>query len=242
MYVLQSEFYEALSNLKEKTGPVALGGIINPESLIRFYALGIFPWNSEGEPLMWYSPDPRMLVKPADVRISKSLRKVIHNQIFECKFDQDFESVIDYCAHVKRKDGHGTWITRDIRSAFIELHKLGLAHSVETYRNEKLVGGLYGLSLGRVFFGESMFHLEPDASKVAFYYLVNFLINNNFDLIDAQQETPYLASFGAKTIPRNSFLEMLEQSVQKTTLKGNWGGKIEEIQLIEIKNKEFTNE
>jgi leucyl/phenylalanyl-tRNA--protein transferase len=242
MYVLQSDFYQALSNLEEKAGPVAIGGVINPESLIRFYALGIFPWNSERETLMWYSPDPRMVVKPIDVKISKNLRKVIHNQIFECKFDLDFESVIDHCANVKRKEGNGTWITKDIRKSFIELHQRGLVHSVETYRNENLVGGLYGLSLGRVFFGESMFHLEADASKVAFYNLVNFLINNNFDLIDAQQETPYLASFGAKAIPRKSFLEILEPSVQKTTLIGNWGGNFEEIKMIEIINKENTNE
>jgi leucyl/phenylalanyl-tRNA--protein transferase len=242
MYVLQSDFYQALSNLEEKSGPVAIGGVLNPESLIRFYALGIFPWNSEGESLMWYSPDPRMVVRPVDVKISKNLHKVIHNQIFECKFDHDFESVIDHCANVKRKEGNGTWITKDIRKSFIELHQRGLVHSVETYRNAQMVGGLYGLSLGRVFFGESMFHLEPDASKVAFYNLVNFLINNDFDLIDAQQETPYLASLGAKAIPRKDFLEILEPSVQKTTLKGKWGGNFEEIKMIEIINKENTNE
>lgn len=242
MYVLQSDFYHALSNLEEKSGPVAIGGTLNTESLIRFYALGLFPWNSEGEPVMWYSPDPRMVVKPRDVKFSKNLNKVVHNQIFECKFDHDFESVIDHCAKVKRKGENGTWITNDVKKSFLELHQLGLVHSVETYRNSQLIGGLYGLSLGKVFFGESMFHLEPDASKIAFYNLVNFLIHNNFDLIDAQQETPYLASFGAKAIPRKQFLEILEVSVQKPTLKGNWGGLSEEIKLLEIINKENTNE
>ncbi len=235
MYILQSSEYEQIKRIDQENGLVGYGGSLSPDVLIRMYALGVFPWNNETEPLMWYSPDPRMLVAPEEVYFSKQIMRHIDKDHFECRFDSAFEMVIDHCASVKRKGQEETWITPPLRQTFVSLHRSGLAHSVEIYLSDKLVGGLYGLSLGKVFFGESMFHLVPDASKVAFYHLTMFLRLHHFSMIDAQQETPYLAGFGAKAIPKRQFLERLKEAVQKPTLKGNWGADLNEIQLISIK-------
>ncbi len=202
--------------------PLAAGGDLSPERLIFAYSLGIFPWYSEGEPILWWSPDPRMVLFPDDLKVSRSLKKVLKNKGFEIKFDTNFEEVIKNCASVPRPGQEGTWLTDEMIEAYINLHKLGFAHSVETYLDGKLVGGLYGVSLGGVFFGESMFHLVSDASKVAFVHLVKKLKSLDFDMIDCQQSTPHMAKFGAKEIPRNKFLEILNKSLKKPTLKGNW--------------------
>ncbi len=234
MFSLKKEHFDEIALYAEKDGPAAIGGAINTHSIIKAYSLGLFPWNNENEDIMWYSPDPRMVLKPQQALFSKSLLKSIKKQEFEVQFDTDFKSVITHCSKVKRDGQYGTWITKAVKKTFIELHLLGLAHSVEVYQHGKIVGGLYGLSLGKTFFGESMFHLLPNASKTAFYHLVEFLNSNNFDLIDAQQETPYLASFGAKPIPRMDFIEILKESVQKTTLVGNWNNSFIETKLIDI--------
>jgi leucyl/phenylalanyl-tRNA---protein transferase len=204
-------------------GLLAIGGDLKPERLIKAYSEGIFPWYEEDQPILWWSPDPRLILKPDDVYVSKSLKKAIREKHFEISFDAHFEAVIDACANTLREGSEGTWITPELSSAFIELHKMGLAHSVEAIKDGKLVGGLYGLSLGTAFFGESMFHTEKDASKVAFVYLVDFLRANGFELIDAQQDTPHLRSFGAKTIARSSFLEILKTIIANPSLVGNWG-------------------
>jgi len=222
-FTLNNEYYNAIAQIEVKEGPIAIGGEISVTSLLNAYSLGLFPWSTEDEPVMWYSPDPRMVLHPAEAIFSKSLLKSIRNNAFQVKFDTDFESVINNCATVERGGETGTWITNAVKNTFIELHKLGLAHSIETYKDNIMVGGLYGLSLGRIFFGESMFHILPNASKTAFYFLIDFLKSNNFDLIDAQQETPYLASFGAKAIPRAGFMEILKDSIQKPSLIGQWG-------------------
>ncbi len=201
--------------------PLAFGGDLSPERLLFAYSLGIFPWYSEGEPIMWWSPDPRMVLFPQDLKISRSLKKVLKK--FDVSFDREFERVIKMCASVKRKGQEGTWITPEMVDAYIRLHKLGYAHSVEVYLNGELVGGLYGVSIGRTFFGESMFHTVSNASKVGFVHLVERLKSWNFDIIDCQQSTPHMAKFGAVDISRKKFLDILKKSVKKPSIVGNWG-------------------
>jgi len=205
--------------------PLAIGGDLSPERLIFAYSSGIFPWYSEGEPIMWWSPDPRMVLFPENLKVSRSLRKVIKNKGFEVRFDTDFERVINMCASVKRPGQEGTWITDEMKKAYIELHNLGYAHSVETYLDGKLVGGLYGVSIGKTFFGESMFYTVSDASKVAFVKLVEKLREWDFDMIDCQQSTPHMERFGAVEIPRKKFLEILKKSVKKKDFVGKWTGR-----------------
>ena len=195
--------------------PLAIGGDLSPERLIFAYSLGIFPWYSEGEPILWWSPDPRMVLFPDELKISRSLKKVLKNKGFEVKFNTAFEEVIKNCATVKRKGQDGTWLTPEMIEAYIRLHKLGFAHSVETYLDGKLVGGLYGVAIGGAFFGESMFHKVSDASKVAFVHLVNRLKEKGFDIIDCQQSTPHMARFGAREIPRKEFLDIISKSIHK---------------------------
>ncbi len=202
--------------------PLAAGGDLSPERLLFAYSLGIFPWYSEDEPILWWSPDPRMVLFPDDLKISRSLKKVLKNKGFTVKFDTNFEEVIKSCAYVPRPGQDGTWLNADMIDAYIELHKLGYAHSVETYLDGKLVGGLYGIALGGTFFGESMFHKVSDASKVAFVYLVKKLKELDFDMIDCQQSTPHMARFGAVEIPRREFLERLSKSLKKPTIRGKW--------------------
>lgn len=215
-------------------GLLAFGGDLQPKRIIKAYANGIFPWYEEGEPILWWSPDPRLVMKPTDFKCSKSLLKTVQRGHFSVSFDTNFEAVIESCANTVRKDSEGTWITTKLTKAFIELHHLGLAHSVEVWENKALVGGLYGLALGTVFFGESMFHTKTDASKVALFYLTGFLAEHKFELIDAQQDTAHLRSLGAYTINRNEFLNLLSDHVQKASLIGNWGnGKMKE-QIVEI--------
>lgn len=233
-YSVNADFFEEIALLEVDDGPVAIGGAITKKSILQAYSIGLFPWSNEDEPVMWYSPNPRMVLHPQKASFSRNLIKSIRSNQFEIRYDTDFESVIHNCATVKRGGESGTWITKAVKKIFTELHHLGLAHSVEAYNNSELVGGLYGLSLGRIFFGESMFHTQPNASKTAFYYLVDFLKTNNFDLIDAQQETPYLASFGALAIPRVEFINILKESVQKPSLIGKWNSSTIEKKIIKI--------
>ncbi len=203
-------------------GLLAFGGDLSPERLILAYSRGIFPWYSEGQPILWWSPDPRMVLFPDKFKRHKNLRRLVEQQKFEIRFDHDFSRVIEFCSRVPRKGQFDTWITDDMKKAYIKLHRIGYCHSVETYFNGELAGGLYGVSLGGTFFGESMFHLLTDASKVALWYLVDFCIANGFDIIDVQQETPHLQSLGATSLNRKYFLILLEESMKKPTLKGRW--------------------
>lgn len=223
IYQLPDEIAFPSPEKAEPDGLLAVGGDLSAQRLIAAYSLGIFPWYSDGEPILWWSPDPRMVLFPKDFRVSKTLRKVANNGKFEIKFDTAFADVIEMCASVSRIDQEGeTWITQEMKEAYINLHKKGIAHSVETYTNGKLVGGLYGLSLGGCFFGESMFHTVTDASKVALYHLVNKLTEWNFDLIDVQQETRHLKSLGAIPIERKDFLPLLNKSMQRHSIVGKW--------------------
>ena len=222
VYALNKEIIFPDPNLADEQGLLAIGGDLTPERLVLAYANGIFPWYSDGDPILWWSPDPRMVLYPADFKMSKSFRQTLKNSNFEVRFDTDFKNVIDKCAKVPRYGEDGTWITDEMKQAYYSLHKSGLAHSVETYRNNKLVGGLYGISLGRAFFGESMFHIERDASKVALYFLVERVKEWKFRFIDAQIETDHLKSLGAISISRVDYLNILKEVIKWPTKRGKW--------------------
>jgi leucyl/phenylalanyl-tRNA--protein transferase len=195
--------------LTEPNGLLAAGGDLSAGRLIDAYRNGIFPWYSADQPLLWWSPDPRMVLVPAELKISRSLGKRLHKRDFEIRVDTTFESVMRACA--APRDGHdGTWITDDMVAAYTDLHRRGLAHSVETWINGKLAGGLYGVALGRMFYGESMFTRATDASKIALAHLARQLERWQFGLIDCQMKTSHLASFGAREIPRSEFVRQLK--------------------------------
>ena len=196
--------------LTEPNGLLAVGGDLSPQRIINAYLNGIFPWYSAGEPILWWSPDPRAVLFPDKLHVSRSLKKTIRKNIYNTTVDQAFEQVINHCAQTPRKDQDGTWITDEMAQAYLYLHKLGFAHSAECWLDGKLVGGLYGLALGRVFFGESMFSHCSNASKVAFVHLLDELKKADYALIDCQVTTDHLLSLGAEEIPRNQFLNLLK--------------------------------
>jgi len=211
----------------EHAGPgglLAIGGDLAPERLLAGYRRGIFPWPwYEDEPMLWWCPDPRFVLYPADLRVSKSLAQRIRSGRFEVRLDTAFAAVVDGCATTPRPvSGTGTWITPEMKDAYVRLHELGHAHSAESWLDGELVGGLYGVAIGGVFFGESMFHLRADASKVAFVALVRQLEQWGFPLVDCQLETPHLASLGARAIPRPRFLAELEQALALPNRPGPW--------------------
>ena len=209
-------------SMAEDEGLLAVGGDLSAKRLLLAYSQGIFPWYSDSDTILWWSPDPRMIVLPNEFKPSKSLRQTLRTKGFEVKFDQAFEQVIYACSNVKREGEGGTWITEEMKSAYNHLHELGFAHSVETYQDGTLVGGLYGVSLGKAFFGESMFHYRRDASKVAFYFLVKRLVEWDFHLIDSQVETMHLKSLGGRLIPRKEFLRFLSSSLKHPSIIGKW--------------------
>ncbi|MCF8309498.1 MAG: leucyl/phenylalanyl-tRNA--protein transferase [Bacteroidales bacterium] len=223
--ILTDEIKFPSPNLATEDGLVALGGDLRVERLVEAYRNGIFPWYSEGEPLLWWSPHPRLVVFPRDYKPAKSLRPALNQQKFAITFDRRFEDVIYECARIPRDNQHGTWITPEMQEAYVNLHKAGYAHSVETYQNDELVGGLYGVSLGKAFFGESMFYKVSDASKIAFHYLVEFCRKNDFHLIDAQQDTPHLKRLGGVLVSRKDFLFLLGKALEAPTIKGKWNYK-----------------
>jgi len=192
-------------------GIVAIGGDLSSERLILAYKSGIFPWYNEGEPIIWYSPDPRMVLFPKKLRISKSMQQIIRKDIFIVTFNQNFKEVISQCKSKERKGQAGTWITNEMQKAYIKLHELGIAKSVEVWKDKELVGGLYGIDLGNVFCGESMFSHISNASKVAFIYLTQKLEKENYKIIDCQVYNAHLASLGAEEISRNNFIKFLQK-------------------------------
>lgn len=222
VYALDERIVFPDPTLADESGLLAVGGDLSSERLVLAYSQGIFPWYSEDDPIMWWSPDPRMVLLPDKLKVSKSLRQTINKNEFVIKFDSQFENVISRCSKAPRTDQDGTWITDEMKQAYIRLHELGLAHSVETYYNNELVGGLYGISIGKAFFGESMFFKKRDASKVALYFLVHKLKEWDFRLIDAQVETDHLKSMGAEQISRQKFLILLNQALNFKTIKGKW--------------------
>jgi leucyl/phenylalanyl-tRNA--protein transferase len=208
--------------LADPDGLLAVGGDLRPERLLLGYAHGIFPWPTEGCPLLWHSPDPRFVVRASELHVPRSLRKKLAQGRFRVAFDGAFREVIRHCARARRPGQRGTWITPEMTIAYGKLHDLGFAHSVETYRDEVLVGGLYGVSLGGAFFGESMFADADDASKVAFVRLVQQLARWGIELIDAQVHTAHLERFGATHWPRQRYLDELSQVLDKPTRRGHW--------------------
>lgn len=196
--------------LGEPNGLIAVGGCLSPRRILNAYRNGIFPWFNPGEPILWWSPDPRLVLFPDKLQVSRSLRKTLRKQLFEIRYDSAFEQVIIACA-APRGDQGGTWITEDMKQAYLQLHKLGIAHSVEAWQDQQLVGGLYGIGIGRVFFGESMFHRKTDASKVVFAHLVRQLTDWQYQLIDCQVSSEHLFSLGAEEIPRAAFADLLNR-------------------------------
>jgi leucyl/phenylalanyl-tRNA--protein transferase len=204
-----SQFFPPLKNaLREPNGLLAVGGCLSSERLVNAYRHGVFPWFSGDEPILWWSPNPRLVLFPEKIRISKRLAKTIRQNKFDVTVNQAFDSVISKCAQ-QRVNAEGTWISNDIQRAYSKLHREGIAHSFEAWQNGELVGGLYGIALGNVFFGESMFHTVSDASKVAFSHCVQHLQTLGFQLIDCQVHSEHLVSLGAEEISRSDFSRLL---------------------------------
>ena len=207
--------------LIEPNGLLAVGGDLSCKRLIQAYSKGIFPWFNEDEPILWWSPDPRMVLFPNELKISRSLRKALQKHNYQVSADRSFDHVIAGCA-APRRNQRGTWINPGMIKAYRELHRMGHAHSVETWIDGKLAGGLYGVALGRAFFGESMFSRTTDASKIAFVHLVKQLARWRFGIIDCQMKTTHLASFGVREIPRTQFTRTLEELIHYGGVEGVW--------------------
>lgn len=208
--------------LAEPDGLLAVGGDLAPERLLAAYAAGIFPWFDESSPILWWSPDPRLVLEPGSLHVSRSLRRTIQRGAYRVTADTAFERVIRRCAERDRPGQRGTWITEEMVEAYARLHRLGFAHSFEAWEGERLAGGLYGISLGAAFFGESMFADLPDASKVAFVRAVEWLAGGGVRLVDCQVRTEHLVSLGAHEIPRRRFLASLAAALDAPTLRGRW--------------------
>jgi leucyl/phenylalanyl-tRNA---protein transferase len=200
--------------LREPNGLIAIGGDLSESRLLAAYTNGIFPWFSEGQPTLWWSPDPRMVLFPEELKISRSLQKRLRRKDYEVRFNSAFLQVIQACAQVQRPEQDGTWITNNMIEAYTALHRSGHAWSAETWVDNALVGGLYGVAIGNMFYGESMFHRLTDASKIAFVHLVQHLQQHGFQLIDCQMKTQHLTSLGAREIPRHGFLQLLSELIK----------------------------
>jgi leucyl/phenylalanyl-tRNA--protein transferase len=207
--------------LKNPSGLLCAGADLSTGRLLEAYRRGIFPWYSRGEPVLWWSPDPRMVLRCDQLKVPRSLAKSIRNKGFEVRIDSSFPAVLKKCAE-PRKSESGTWLSRQMQAAYLALHETGYAHCFETWRENELVGGLYGVAIGRMFYGESMFSRQTDASKVALVNLVDFLKSRGFPLIDCQMNTPLLASLGAREIPREAFLRALSTLVNYAEPLGKW--------------------
>jgi leucyl/phenylalanyl-tRNA--protein transferase len=219
VYGLSEEIIFPHPSLADEDGLLAIGGDLSPERIIEAYKNGIFPWYNKGEPILWWSPNPRCVLFPEKFKPSKSLTAIIRKNIFEVRFDTQFKAVIENCAKIQRPGQPGTWISDDIKNAYIKLHEMGFAHSAETYKNNELVGGLYGVAIGKVFYGESMFYKLPNASKIAFFFLIEILKQHDFEIIDNQMTTKLLLSFGAEVISRDNFLQILKKAIKIDEVK-----------------------
>jgi leucyl/phenylalanyl-tRNA--protein transferase len=222
VYLLGDEPVFPPAEEADEDGLIAIGGDLSVPRLIQAYASGIFPWFMQDQDIFWFSPDPRMVLYPQSLKVSKSLRRIIRSERFEIRTDTVFGEVIDACSAQLRPGQEGTWISRSFTAAYQELHRAGYAHSVETFRHGRLVGGLYGVSLGSAFFGESMFFHEKDASKVALAGLASLCRNVGLRFIDCQVENPHLISLGAEPMPRIKYLTLLEEVLENPTRRGKW--------------------
>ena len=211
MFLLSNELYFPPVNEADEEGILAIGGDLSTQRLLLAYRNGIFPWYTDDEPIIWWCPNPRFVLFPDEIKISKSMRAVVKKQTYSFTINNCFNNVIKNCKTINREGQSGTWISEEVIDAYTNLHNLGYALSAETWKNNKLVGGLYGVKMGNIFFGESMFSLSPNASKFAFIQLVQYLKNEGVKLIDCQVYTNHLESLGAKMIDRNDFMRLLEQ-------------------------------
>lgn len=218
---MDTPFPDPALALREPDGLLAIGGNLSAGRLVTAYRSGIFPWYNEGQPVLWWSPDPRLVLQTNELRVSRSLRKTLAKHTFRLTMDTAFAEVIGACAQ-PRKNSEGTWISPDMINAYLELHKLGLAHSVEAWDGDSLAGGLYGIGIGRMFFGESMFARVSDASKVAFVHLVRQLSAWDFPLVDCQVYTSHLASFGARFMPRDRFIAAIGKLCTMPAIPSPW--------------------
>jgi len=209
-------------SLAMEDGLLAVGGDLSPYRLLEAYRQGIFPWYSPGEPILWWAPQPRFVLFPDEILLSRSMRQILRKKHFQVTLDRNFDAVIHACATIGRPAQEGTWITEEMQEAYSILHELGYAHSVEVWRDRGLIGGLYGVSLGGCFFGESMFSRESNASKAALIFLSSLLKILRFTLIDCQVYTSHLALLGARFIPRETFTALIRKSLRRPTLRGNW--------------------
>lgn len=221
VYLLNEELVFPDPAIARQDGLVALGGDLSPTRLLLAYEMGIFPWYSEPDPILWWSPDPRCVLYLGEHKVSKSMRNFINQTNLRITVDLAFSEVMQGCQQAER-DGEGTWISDDFLAAYRGIFELGIGHSVEVWDGEELVGGLYGLSIGKMFFGESMFSKTSNASKLALFHLVEILKGWNFDLIDCQVYNPHLGSLGARNISRGAFLELLRNSLKFETRTGRW--------------------
>ena len=222
VYILGDENVFPDPNDAEETGLLAVGGDLEPERLLLAYKSGIFPWYSEDDPILWFSPDPRLIFELDDYKPGRTLKKIINSEKYEIRIDTKFEKVIKSCAEISRTHQSGTWITDEMILAYTKLYELGYAHSFETFFEGELVGGLYGVSLGGAFFGESMFHIKEDSSKFAFHHLVLKCREFEFDFIDSQVPTEHMQRMGCVEISREIFLRRLKKALIKDTVKGHW--------------------
>lgn len=222
-YLSENEiFHFPPTESSSEEGVVGVGGNLSPGMLISAYRQGIFPWYSEGQPIIWWSPDPRFVLFPNELHISRSMKRYIRKDPFTFSVDRCFERVIHECGRAERPGQDGTWITGEMVDGYIRLHELGYAHSFEVWQGEQLAGGLYGVSLGSMFFGESMFSSVPNASKAALIVLSRVSNEIGFSLIDCQVQNAHMRSMGARTIPRRVFLSLLKKGLESQTLKGSW--------------------
>jgi len=217
-------------------GLLAVGGDLTPGRLLAAYKRGIFPWYGPGSPILWWSPDPRLVLFPEHLHIPRSLRRVINAGRFIITSDQAFETVIELCSRIHRPGGYGTWLVPEMISAYIRLHRLGFAHSVEAWHQGRLAGGIYGVALGGVFFGESMFYRIPDASKTALVYLCRFLHHRGFRLMDCQQTTRHMLRFGAVEVSRPFFLDQLRLGVRAEKKPEKWSSLFRGSDLVILQN------
>ena len=208
--------------LQEPNGLLAAGGDLSPNRLLLAYQQGIFPWFSPGDPILWWSPDPRMVLVPGELHVPRSLAKTLRHKPYEIRFDTAFRQVIEACSASPRPGQDGTWIVPDVVDAYCRLHELGWAHSAECWMDGELVGGLYGVAIGKMFYGESMYARRPDASKLAFVHLVRWLHEAGFGLIDCQMRTAHLSRFGGREISRDAFVHSMRQLILEPGIAGTW--------------------
>ena len=222
IYALPDEHIFPDPELADPTGLIAVGGDLHPSRVLRGYASGIFPWYSEGQPILWHSPDPRFVLELDQLHVGRTLRQTMKKRPYQLTLDSAFGDVIAHCAETPRPGQDGTWITDEMEQTYNHLHDIGFAHSVEACQDGFLVGGLYGVSLGSIFFGESMFAHASDASKIAFVAFVRQLRRWDFDLLDSQVHTDHLARFGTHEITRTDYLGKLRECLTKPTRQGRW--------------------